>query len=388
MGLLDGLVGSVTDVFNVAVPFLIVLTVVVFIHELGHFLVARWCGVTVRTFSIGFGPELFGFNDKRGTHWRFAAIPLGGYVKFVDDDNVASAPGREMAKSTDAGAFHSKTVGQRAAVVAAGPIANFLLAIAILFFVYSVFGVYRLPAIVDEVIPGSAADRAGLQARDRIVEIDGEKIAQFSDMQRKIASSAGVELQIVIERQGNLLSKRVTPDSKEITDALGRKQVLGQIGVKRTPVAQETAFERLSVFQALPAAVNETFSVGREIVAGLPKIPAAVFKVFTGRQQDVIGGPGAIAEISGHAAKNGVVSLLQWTAIISIMLGVMNLLPIPPLDGGHLLYYAYEAVRGRALGGAQQEFGLKLGLMMVGTLMVAAIASDLIRWAGRLFGTG
>ncbi|HEU4476603.1 MAG TPA: RIP metalloprotease RseP, partial [Methyloceanibacter sp.] len=244
--------------------FLFVLTVVVFFHELGHFLVARWCGVGVKTFSIGFGPEIAGFNDRHGTRWKLSWIPLGGYVKFIDDDNVASAGHKsldELSPEQRAKSFQAKPLGQRAAIVAAGPIANFILAILIFAFLAGFFGEQTTAAKVDAVVQGSAAERAGFQPGDIVLRIDGRQIANFGEMQEIVSSSPGLTLTFVVDRKGDQIELQATPEVKEITDTFGNKFRVAQLGIQRTATADEWSKKRHDPLTALGIGVQQSYRI-------------------------------------------------------------------------------------------------------------------------------
>jgi len=260
---MDYLSTLATSIWQYGIMFLLVLTLVVFIHELGHFLVARWCGVAVKAFSIGFGPEIYGFYDKHGTRWRFAWIPLGGYVKFIDDDNPASARAsaqRPMSAEERSGAFHSKSVGVRAAVVVAGPVANFLLAIALYAGLNAVVGVRVLPAYVDAVVANSPAARAGFMPGDKIVAIGDDKIERFDDLQRIVGSNAGQELTFTVERGGETLKLNATPNADEQKDALGRTFRRGLIGIQRSVSPDKISSKAVSIPEAIVLGVQETYT--------------------------------------------------------------------------------------------------------------------------------
>jgi regulator of sigma E protease len=355
--------------------FLFVLTVVVFFHELGHFLVARWCGVGVKTFSIGFGPEIAGFNDRHGTRWKLSWIPLGGYVKFIDDDNVASAGHKSLDELTPeqrAKSFQAKPLGQRAAIVAAGPIANFILAILIFAAIFSLFGERITAAKVDVVNPGSAAERAGFLPGDRVISIDGQKIGSFSEMQRIVGTSPDQPLHFVIERDGKTLEITATPERKEITDNFGNVIRLGLLGIQRSTSPDDWTLKRHDPLTALVMAVKESYFV-------ISRSLAYLYDVVTGREAaDQLGGPIRIAQVSGQVASAGFVALLNLAAIISVSIGLLNLFPIPMLDGGHLLFYGIEAIRGRPLSETTQEIGFRIGLAFVLMLMLFATWNDLI----------
>ena len=357
------------------VPFLFVLTIVVFFHELGHFLVARWCGVRVLTFSIGFGPELLGFNDRHGTRWKLSAIPLGGYVKFFGDENAASVPDSEtisqMSEEERRESFFFKPVPQRAAIVAAGPIANFLLAIVIFAGVFTFYGKQATPARVETVQPSSAAQAAGFKPADLIVSINGKRIETFTDMQRVVSASAGETLDIEVDRGGARLRLKATPALTELKDNFGnvhRIGVLGITGAREPPV-------RVDPLTAVKLGVEETWFV-------VERTLSYIGGVVTGRESaDQLGGPIRIAQVSGQVATAGFVALIHLAAVLSISIGLLNLFPIPLLDGGHLLFYAIEAVRGRPLSDRAQEVGFRIGLAIVLLLMIFATFNDILHLA-------
>jgi regulator of sigma E protease len=369
--------------FSVLIPFLFVLTVVVFVHELGHFLVARWCGVKVQAFSIGFGREIWGFNDRYGTRWRLAWIPLGGYVKFIDDENGASVPSREaltrLSPEDRAGAFQSKPLGQRAAVVAAGPIANFLLSIALFAVIFTFVGISVTAPRVDELIADGIAEKAGFKAGDLIVSIDGAPIESFNEMQRVVGANADRELAFGVERGGALLTIKATPGRREMTDRFGNTLRIGVIGVKRTTQPQDWEYKRYGPLDALWLGVKETHFI-------IAKTLGYVRDVVLGREAaDQLGGPIRIAEVSGQVASAGFVPLLNLTAILSVSIGLINLFPIPLLDGGHLLFYVLEAIRRRPLSARAQDIGFRIGLTLVLMLMMYATFNDLPivrKWIG------
>jgi regulator of sigma E protease len=367
-----GLIGYV-------VPFLFVLTIVVFFHELGHFLIARWAGVRVLTFSLGFGPELLGFNDRHGTRWKISAVPLGGYVKFFGDDSEASTPSAELlANMTDderAGSFHHKSVARRAAIVAAGPIANFILAIVIFAGLFTFFGKPNMSARVDKIEAGSAAAAAGFQVGDIVSAIDGQAIENFSDMQRIVGIRAGEKLSFTIKRGDSTVQLTGTPELKEVKDAFGNAHRLGVLGITRASSPGDVTTERVNPATAVWLGVKETWFV-------IDRTLAYIGGVFTGREAaDQVGGPLRIAQISGQVATIGLAALIHLAAVLSISIGLLNLFPVPLLDGGHLLFYAFEAVRGRPLSDRAQEMGFRIGLGLVLMLMVFATYNDILHLA-------
>lgn len=471
---MDLLSAIAANIWSYGVVFLGVLTAVVFIHELGHFLVARWCGVTVTTFSIGFGPELFGFNDKHGTRWRFAAVPLGGYVKFSDDDNAASVPSAEaqarMTPEQRAGSFHAKPVWQRAAVVAAGPIANFILAIIIYAIVNMTVGVRTTVARIDEVTPGKPAAAAGMQAGDVITAINGWSIESFDEVVRKVASEPDLPLAFTLDRAGRTVNVTVTPVGTSIPDGFGGSYRIGDIGIaSRTPAiigmvtpglpAERAGFKSGDVVTAIdgvpvkwfedlvrivskatdkelvfdivrdgkplqlraipvprvqkdaqgnvterrpiigvgrtgpePVAVGpvEAVRLGvRETWATITSTVGGISAIVSGRQSaDQMGGPVMMAEVTAKVSELGVEALLKWIAFVSANIGFLNLLPIPVLDGGHLLFYAIEAIRRKPLNERFQEVGFRIGIALVLMLMIYVNLNDLMRVWRRVIGVG
>jgi regulator of sigma E protease len=365
--------------FSYLIPFLFVLTIVVFFHELGHFLVARWCGIRVMVFSIGFGPELIGFTDRHGTRWKLAAIPLGGFVKFFGDENAASVPNSEAVAGMNAAerqqSFFHKTVAQRAAVVAAGPIANFLLAIVIFAAVFGLYGRQISTPRVDSVQPGSVAAQAGFQTGDLIVSIDGRAIDSFSDMQRIVGSSANQRLEFVIDRGGARQTLTAVPALKEIKDSFGGTHRVGVLGVSRSTNPGDVKVERVGPLSAVAMGFEETWFV-------VERTMNYIAGVIVGRESaDQLGGPIRIAQVSGQVATAGFVALMHLAAVLSVSIGLLNLFPIPLLDGGHLLFYAIEAARGRPLSERAQEIGFRIGLAIVLMLMVFATFNDILHLA-------
>jgi regulator of sigma E protease len=360
-----------SGLWTYVVPFLIVLTVLVFVHELGHYWVARRCGVRVEVFSIGFGPELFGWTDRAGTRWKFSAVPLGGYVKMFGDADAASTPGAELAEMTEAEkavSFHHKTLGQRAAVVAAGPIANFLFALIVFAGLFVIVGQPFTPPEIGGVLPDSAAERAGLKAGDRIVAINDQPIERFEEIQRIIQLNLDSPLTLVVRRDGKDMRLNAQPTIVEEQDRLGNKMRLARLGIRGGGVE----FVRHGPGTAIWRALGETY----QQTTGTLK---AVGQIITGqRNSEELGGPIRIAQMSGEVAQGGIASLLVFMAVLSVNLGLINLFPVPMLDGGHLLFYGAEALRGRPLGVRAQEYGFRIGLVLVFSLMVFATWNDLV----------
>jgi regulator of sigma E protease len=361
------------------VPFLFVLSLVVFFHELGHFLIARWCGVRILVFSIGFGPEIVGFNDRYGTRWKIAAIPLGGYVKFFGDENAASVPDTERLAGMDEGeksqSFVFQPVAKRAAIVVAGPMANFLLAIVIFAGVFMLYGKQSMTARVDSVQPDSAAAAAGFQPGDLVVAINGSAIGDFADMQRVVSESAGEPLTIAVDRKGTQLVLKATPALKEIKDNFGNVHRIGILGITRSTAAEDLKFQPVPPPQAVWMGVQETWFV-------IDRTLSYIGGVVVGREAaDQLGGPIRIAQMSGQVATAGFVALIHLAAVLSVSIGLLNLFPIPLLDGGHLLFYSIEALRGRPLSERAQEVGFRIGLAIVLMLMIFATFNDIVHLA-------
>lgn len=357
----------------------VLLTAVVFFHELGHFAVGRWCGVKVDAFSIGFGPELFAFVDRSGTRWRFAALPLGGYVKFHGDQNAASLPDGEAIshmKPAERGiTLASKPVWQRAAIVAAGPLANFILAITIYTGIVYTYGRdITLPKVAG-VVDGGPAARAGLLPGDMVLSIDGHKIDSFADVQRIVQTNAGSPLLLEIDRAGLHSNVTLVPERKEIKTIVG-KQTVGIVGVQASQDPADQRFESYGMISSV--------GVATELVWQRVTMTGNYFnRLFTGRESvDKVSGLMKTAEVAGKMAEIGISALLEIIAVMSISIGLMNLLPIPVLDGGHLMFFAYEALRGKPLSPKVQEYGFRFGLATIVAIVVLANFNDVLHMTG------
>ena len=358
------------------VPFLFVLTVVVFVHEMGHYLVGRMCGIGVQAFSIGFGPELFGFNDSHGTRWKLSLIPLGGYVKFVGDMNAANtAPdAEEMAGLSDEDrrrAFHVQPVWKRAATVVAGPLFNFLLTIAVFAVMFGLYGRFVSDPMVAEVRPGSPAEAAGFLPGDRFLRVDGNRIETFSDVQRYVTGRAGDALTFVMLRDDREIELVATPELSEQTDALGNTIRVGIIGVVNN---QEVGQPRIVEYGPLESLTQAVFETGDVILR-----TGQFLKRFVAGREDrcQLGGPVKIADMAGKAAAKGFEWLVQLVAMLSVGIGVLNLLPVPPLDGGHLLFYAIEAASGRPVSERVMDLVYRAGVLLVLAFMGFVFWNDL-----------
>lgn len=359
-------------------PFLFVLTIVVFFHELGHFLVGRACGVGVVTFSIGFGPELFGWNDRHGTRWRVSLIPLGGYVKFVGDEGAASTPDRDglatLSPADRDRAFQTKSVGRRAAIVAAGPIANFILAVVIFSGLFMVTGRVDLAAKVGDVTADGVAAEAGIRAGDLIVAIDGHPIETFMDVMRLVSERAGEKTDFVVERDGARIETSLTPRLVEEKSRFG-VQRRGLVGIRASNDPADRRLRRFSPPEAVVEGAKETWFV-------VARTASYLGGIFTGRESiDQLGGPLRVAQISGEVAGMGMAALINLAAVLSVSIGLLNLFPVPMLDGGHLVFYAAEAVRGRPLSDRAQDIGFRIGMALILMLMLVSSWNDIAHLA-------
>jgi len=367
----------------IALAFFAAIGPLVFIHELGHYLVARWCGVGAETFSIGFGREIAGWTDKRGTRWKIGWLPLGGYVRFVGDMNPASQPGnaQDLAPGDRERAFHLKPVWQRFLIVLAGPVANFLLAIAIFVFFFAAFGAPRTPAVVAEVQARSVAAVAGLAPGDRILSAANEGVDSFEDLRRIVSIRPGQPVELVVERNGIERRIAVTLGRDRRVDEFGQPYEVGLLGVSPTG----RVLERLSLVELVPASIGYTAALTKSMADGLGQI------ISGQRSTKDLGGPIKMAQIAGQQASLGPFEFVQLLALFSINLGFINLLPIPMLDGGHLLFYVAEAVRRRPLSLRAQDWAFRGGLAFLLALMLFATVNDLasiglVDRLGRLIG--
>jgi regulator of sigma E protease len=356
--------------------FLFVITVVVFFHELGHFAVARFFGAKVDVFSIGFGKEIVGFNDRHGTRWRLSWLPIGGYVKFAGDADAASTPDRnaaEQASPTQRSQMMAfKPVGQRAAVAAAGPIANFILAIVLFTGLFLYSGQTLTAPVIGQVNKASPAEMAGIRSGDTVVRIDGQPVESFDQLPEIISMSAGQTLAMDLMRAGQPVRVQVTPQLVRIKDFLGQETETAVIGVRQSADAPLIT-RSYNPLQAFGAACGRTWDVITLSLKGMGQL-------ITGRASlDQLRGPAGIAQITKKVAEFGILPLISLMAVLSVSIGLINLFPIPMLDGGHLLYYAFEAILGRPLGERVQDVGFRLGLVLVLGLMLLATWNDIAR---------
>jgi regulator of sigma E protease len=367
--------GSESLLVGTIIPFLFVLTVVVFVHEMGHYLIGRWCGIGVTAFSIGFGPEILGFNDRHGTRWKLSAIPLGGYVKFVGDVSATSAPDQAdisgLSPEEKKIAFHTQPVWKRAVTVFAGPLFNFLLTIAVFAVFFSIYGRVVSEPMVAEVRPGSPAATAGFQPGDRFVSVDGTAVQSFADVQRLVSGRAGDPIAFTLQRDGKEIKLTAAPEIVEQTDALGNKVKIAVIGVVNNEELGQPRIISYSPAGAFVEAVRET---GHIIV----RTGSFLKRFAVGREDKCqLGGPVRIADMAGRAAKLGFEWLIQLAALLSVGIGFLNLLPIPPLDGGHLLFYGIEAAIGRPVAERVMEIFYRIGFLLIFGFMGFVFWNDL-----------
>ena len=366
----------IPDFIRSAAAFVVVLGVLVFVHELGHYLAARWRGVRVETFSIGFGQAITSWTDRSGTVWKLAWLPLGGYVKLHGQERPQDVAEDVRAKWIPGQTFHDKTVLSRAIVVAAGPIANFALAMVLFAALFIAIGEPVALPVVGAVLPDSAAARAGLMVNDRIVSIAGDLIGTFEDLQHSVTMHPGETLKMNIRRDGADQQLDVTTESR---DSGGHK--VGLLGIRGGAVE----YRHVSVPAALLGGVTQTWTITKETFTGLAQMISGT------RGTEELGGPLRIAQLSGQVAQLGLASLVSFIAVLSVNLGLINLFPVPVLDGGHLVFYLAEALRGRPLPQRAQEYGFRAGLAFLACLFVFATWNDLthlglFRWVVSLIG--
>jgi regulator of sigma E protease len=366
------ILGYVSQGGSYLIPFLIVLSVVVFVHEFGHFWIARRCGVKVETFSIGFGPELWARVDKLGTRWRVALLPLGGYVKMFGDADPSSFGPDEKAQELTAAekkiAFFAQPVWKRFSIVFAGPAANYVFAILLLAGLFFINGQPYTSTKVATVVEDTAAAKAGFKEGDVILNVDGGKIDSFEDLKRVISLNTGTPVVVGLEREGRPMEITVTPDVVRATDRLGGDHTSGRLGVAST----EKVFRDLGPVEAIRESFVQTWNITSDTLKGVGQMIMGI------RSAEELGGPLRIAEMSGKVAQDGVFALFWFIVVISINLGLINLFPIPLLDGGHLLFYIAEGLRGRPVSERVQEYGARFGVAALLSLMLFATWNDLV----------
>lgn len=356
--------------YNIAI-FIVIISVVVFVHEFGHYYVARLCGIRATDFSIGFGKKICGFKDKYGTEWKISMIPLGGYVKFLGDSDFASVQHKskdEIAPHLKKHAFAAQNLFKKSLVVVAGPVANFIFAILIFASFYMYFGRVVVSPEISFVEVGSVAEKVGLKKGDVIISIDGNKVDRFSDIEMYVATHPNIELSMTFERLGVLKKILVVPRSVKIKDRFGDEVEVGKLGVS----AQKFRQEKYGFFSAIAEAYNESIKITSVSLKALGQM-------ITGeRGTKDLGSVIRISKYAGKSAKQGVLMLIWFTAMISLNLGLVNLLPIPPLDGGHLFLYISRFCLGKKIASYVEKWLLKIGIVIIVLLMVFAIINDIV----------
>lgn len=350
--------------------FVFIISLIVFVHEFGHFYIARLCGVKVDEFSIGFGKELIGFTDKKGTRWKICLLPFGGYVKMHGDRNAASMPDNEaiekMSDEDKKDSFIAKNVYQRMAIVVAGPVANFIFTILIFTALFKINGITTALPIIEEVLENSAAYEAGLLKDDKIIQIDDKKIVSFEDVRAKIIEAKEKTMSFTIQREGKLIEFQIAPKIQIRKDFFGDEIKIATLGI----TSSQVSYRELSLLQSFGQANIETYDISIAIFK-------TIGELITGRRSvKELGGPVKIAQYSGKTVNMGFVAILWFMAMISLNLGVMNLLPVPALDGGHLFYYIIEAFRGKAMSKKFQQLGFNIGMILILTLMIFTTIND------------
>lgn len=351
--------------------FLVVITVVVFIHEYGHYIVARYNKVKIDVFSIGFGKEILGYTDRHGTRWKICPIPFGGYVKMHGDADASSKPDfaklKKLSKKEREQSFYFKTIPQKAAIVFAGPLFNYLSAIIILAFLFLISGKVLGTPEISQVLENSPAEKAGLMVGDLIVEIDDEKIDSFEDVRSKIILNTGQKITLSVSRKGTIKEFDLTPEMRKTQDPFGNEVEMPVIGIS----ANKFEVKKLNVLEASVESVKETYNISVNMLKALGQI------ITGSRSSDQLGGPIKIAQYSGQSANSGFYGFMFFIALISINLGLVNLFPIPMLDGGHLMYYLFERVTGKPVSEKIQMIGFRIGFVLLISLMVYVTFNDI-----------
>ncbi len=372
---MDAIYSATGFVTGTIVPFLVVISLIVFIHEMGHYLVGRWSGIRIMAFSFGFGPELAGFTDKHATRWKISAIPLGGYVRFYGDADAASSPDfdalEDLSPEERAKTFTGAKLWKRAATVAAGPIANFILAIAIFATLFMIYGKMIADPVVAEVKPMSAAAEAGIKPGDRLIAIDGSPVKTFDDVRRYISIRPESRVTITVERQGAKLDLAMIPKLTVQTDQFGNKMEIGVIGIVTSQAAGNFRVQTFGPLEAVREGAVESWQIATGTLDYISNLVTGKMKA------DQLGGPIRVAQASGQMATLGISALLQLAAVLSVSIGLLNLMPVPVLDGGHLMFYAVEAVTGRPIGDTAQAIAFRVGMALVLALMVFATWNDI-----------
>jgi regulator of sigma E protease len=372
MSMMSILTGTYVAIVLNVLPYLIALIIIVFVHEFGHFIVGRWCGVTIETFSVGFGKEIFGFTDKHNTRWKFCWIPLGGYVRFKGDANAASLP--SASSEHVPGSLHAAALWKRISIVAAGPIANFLLSIAIFAAAFSIIGIPMSEPRIDSVTDDGAAKAAGLLAGDYVRQVDGQPIKTFTDIQEKMILRGESPVTLQIDRGGELRTVTIIPRIKEVDDNFGGTVRMSLIGVTHDATKDKAISERLSLPAAIVKGVERTYFIGLTTLRYLGKI------ILGSESSDQLHGPIGAAKIAGDYASMGIWAFATFVGLISVSIGLINLFPIPMLDGGHLVFYVLEGVLGKPISSQTQEWSFRIGLSVILLFMIFVSSNDIGRF--------
>jgi regulator of sigma E protease len=362
---------NIIDIIINVTSFIFIISIIAFVHEYGHYKIAKISGVKIEIFSIGFGPEIFGWTNKEQTRWKICLFPFGGYVKMFGDSNAASVPDSSKIVSLTEDdfkyAFHTKPLAVKSAIVAAGPLANFIFAIIILTPLFYIYGKPSSLAQINIVNENSAADKGGLKVGDLITHIDNITINDFEDLRKIVSINPKINLDFAINRNGNILHLNIIPDLKEHEDMFGNKIKVGSIGI----ASNSLAYKKMGLASALNESIKETYSMCTLTIKSLGQM-------ITGKRgTEELGGPIRIAKYTGQSIKKGLNVTLWFLAILSINLGLVNLFPIPMLDGGHLFYYMIEALRGKPLPQNIQILGFKLGFAIICFLMLFSTFNDI-----------
>jgi regulator of sigma E protease len=356
------------DSLHTLLAFAITITVIVFVHELGHYLVARLAGIKVTDFSIGFGPKIISKKDSFGTTWKICWIPLGGYVKFLGDIDPTSSKSSSLKPEEKKYSFSEKNLFAKSLVVIAGPFANFLFGAIVFTTFFFMYGTLVSNTEIASVTPNSPASHIDLRPGDNIVSIDGDKVKSFQEVASHIAIHPGIDIQITIERDNVVLNKIVRPESAEMTDSIGKKTTIGRLGVMFAPPSHK----KLSLLGSVSMSVEETIRICRLTLKALGQM------IYRERNTQDLGGPIKIARYAGASMEGGIASMVYFISLLSINIGLVNLLPIPPLDGGHLFFYVTEALFGKKISEFAKNYAIKVGFVLLFALMLLVIMNDII----------
>ena len=374
MDIIQNIILYLPTVIQYFLAFALLITIVVFIHELGHYSIGKMCGIGVETFSIGMGKQIWGRYDKSGTLWRVAILPIGGYVKFTgDEDPSGKKKDNSFNNLNDEKNFHNKSVWRKIATTAAGPIFNFILAIFIFSFIFFFRGESILKPYIGDVVKNSPAYNANLKAGDEIISLNDQGIYTFNELREHIINSPNTEVELEIVRMGSLIKVSLTPEIIEGKDRFGSKYSSARIGIMGSQNPDHMDLKKYGFIESIYRGSKETYNLSIKILAYLGKL-------ITGRESvDQMGGPIKIIQISGEISNYGIIPLLALIAAISVNLGIINLLPIPVLDGGHLLYYSFEVLNGKPLSQKTQEIGMQIGMSLLIALMIFVTFLDISR---------